>query len=439
MTEPRQFDRLRRHASTHGSTRATIAGWVLGLACAIGGVGLPSNADAIPAFARRYQTSCTTCHVLIPKLNAFGMAFRNRGFRIPPRDADYVRTPDVALGAPGWRRLWPEDIWPGALPGMPPVAFRIMADAVADPSETVKLNFDFPHEFEILMGGTAGEHVSYWGEIEISGDGEVELSRAYLQFDQLGGTTLANLLIGRFEPRAVPFSRFWRRLTVSDTIPTLHQPVAGGFDFEQRQAGLEFWGARTGGNGRGGLEYAVGVVNGNGPGGDNNTAKDVYYRASYKLGGFGVTGTTGGQVSMPSPQRWQDDSIRFGTFAYRGSGLFNGIEDRFWRVGGDVDLWIHNLNLFGAAWHGNDRLAAGPSADLTGTTAFVEAQYVIKPWIIGILRYGTAVSGQQQEIRRVVAAVPIAIRANVRLVTEHEHYLEESGNTRTVVRLDFAF
>ena len=41
------------------------------------------NADAIPPFARKYQTACTTCHTAFPKLNPFGMAFRATGYRMP--------------------------------------------------------------------------------------------------------------------------------------------------------------------------------------------------------------------------------------------------------------------------------------------------------------------------------------------------------------------
>jgi hypothetical protein len=33
-------------------------------------------AAAIPAFARKYGTSCQTCHTIFPKLNPFGEAFR---------------------------------------------------------------------------------------------------------------------------------------------------------------------------------------------------------------------------------------------------------------------------------------------------------------------------------------------------------------------------
>ncbi len=44
---------------------------------------LPADAcDAIPIFAQRYNLKCEVCHAVIPELNAFGNAFRNRGYRI---------------------------------------------------------------------------------------------------------------------------------------------------------------------------------------------------------------------------------------------------------------------------------------------------------------------------------------------------------------------
>ena len=38
------------------------------------------QAYSLPAFARKYKTSCATCHVGFPKLNAFGEAFRRNGY-----------------------------------------------------------------------------------------------------------------------------------------------------------------------------------------------------------------------------------------------------------------------------------------------------------------------------------------------------------------------
>ncbi len=37
--------------------------------------------DAIPAFARKYQFSCSTCHAPAPRLKPFGEEFAARGFR----------------------------------------------------------------------------------------------------------------------------------------------------------------------------------------------------------------------------------------------------------------------------------------------------------------------------------------------------------------------
>ena len=42
---------------------------------------LPSASHAIPAFARQYGTSGATCHIDFPKLNGFGKAFKDAGFK----------------------------------------------------------------------------------------------------------------------------------------------------------------------------------------------------------------------------------------------------------------------------------------------------------------------------------------------------------------------
>ncbi len=57
------------------------------------------RAAAIPAFARKYATSCSTCHVAFPKLNDFGEAFRLNGFQITQDDEFYVKDVPVAMGA----------------------------------------------------------------------------------------------------------------------------------------------------------------------------------------------------------------------------------------------------------------------------------------------------------------------------------------------------
>ena len=79
---------------------------------------------AIPAFSRMYGTSCSTCHVDFPKLNDFGKAFKDAGFKFPKDDETFMKEPPVLLGAPAQREVFPKAIYPGELPGTVPIAFR---------------------------------------------------------------------------------------------------------------------------------------------------------------------------------------------------------------------------------------------------------------------------------------------------------------------------
>src|SRR5438477_1851485 len=78
-------------------------------------------AQAIPAYARRYKTACTTCHTLPPQLNSFGGAFRANGYRLPSGES-HRSDDDVQLGAPEWEGLFPRSFLPGQLPDTPPLA-----------------------------------------------------------------------------------------------------------------------------------------------------------------------------------------------------------------------------------------------------------------------------------------------------------------------------
>jgi len=61
--------------------------WSVAILAALGGLLLPAEAGAIPAYGRRYSVACTTCHApLPPRLNNFGIVFRKAGFRLPDSD-----------------------------------------------------------------------------------------------------------------------------------------------------------------------------------------------------------------------------------------------------------------------------------------------------------------------------------------------------------------
>src|SRR5579871_4996293 len=74
------------------------------------------DARAIPSFARKYQTSCQTCHTVYPVLNPFGEAFRRDGYRFPSQngseDSDAEKAPSIALGQEEYKKTFPDSVWP---------------------------------------------------------------------------------------------------------------------------------------------------------------------------------------------------------------------------------------------------------------------------------------------------------------------------------------
>src|ERR1700693_1967019 len=86
---------------------------------------LSTKTYAIPAFSRQYKTSCTTCHLDFPKLNDFGKAFKDAGFKFPNDDESFVKVAPTLLGAATQKEVWPKSICPGEIPGMPPIGLRM--------------------------------------------------------------------------------------------------------------------------------------------------------------------------------------------------------------------------------------------------------------------------------------------------------------------------
>ena len=47
------------------------------------GILFPPAANAVPAFARKYDVSCNACHTRQPRLNSFGQRFLENGYQMP--------------------------------------------------------------------------------------------------------------------------------------------------------------------------------------------------------------------------------------------------------------------------------------------------------------------------------------------------------------------
>ncbi len=122
---------------------------ILSLAAAIVAILAPSDAGAIPAFARRYRVSCTTCHAPFPKLKPFGDEFAGRGFGLEPGQEPARSNLDLG-----------DDLL--QLPREIPLAIRFDAFVLGQDTDP-RLDFQTPWAVKLLAGGQIGEGVSFYG------------------------------------------------------------------------------------------------------------------------------------------------------------------------------------------------------------------------------------------------------------------------------------
>src|SRR6266496_2883996 len=149
------------------------------------------SAHAVPAFARKYETSCQTCHTGFPKLIPFGEAFRLNGYRLPKETEDQIKIKPVSIGAEAYKKMWPKAIFPSDLPGQVPLALNVKMASVYGSSidesghPITHNDFQFPQEANLFAGGTLGEHMSFLGEVSwgenADGSSETEIERLHLQ------------------------------------------------------------------------------------------------------------------------------------------------------------------------------------------------------------------------------------------------------------------
>ena len=442
-------------------------------------------AFAVPSFARKYQTSCATCHYAYPKLNYFGKAFRNNGYRYPEKtDQEMTKEKPVSLGAEGYKKMWPRALWPADIAGSLPLGMRAILRANEFENDASNSSLEFPHEVELLAAGTIGETFSFFGEVEIENeDNENELEMDFvLQYDPAPslhvrlGSLSVHPIHDHLRLTAAHYSAYDTRNTPGSRTVTVDDPNGGSvgvsasteqdrWRFRDGQPGVELWGARNGPGGKGGLTWGTGVVNGQGLN-DANDDKDVFARVAYKFGGYGELG--GGQPP-DKPEFWRDDSFKIGGFYYNGtstnvyeaSALFTDpitptqiteasgdltIENEFDVAGFEFDWWLRDLNLFGLYLRQSDDNPRGTGESIDTDAWFVEANYVFYPWLIGVLRYGQtdfdfATSADPEHQEFLVPAVVFMARANVKFTAEAQVRLDDAGkgNDRYILGVDFSF
>jgi hypothetical protein len=280
------------------------------------------------------------------------------------------------------------------------------------------------------------------------------LDRAYGQFriaPDSPGQNWLTLKIGRIDIRAEPFSNTFRRTTAQNFGVSDFRVTTGGFGLRDHDAGIEAWGAVTGPNNRGGVEYAAGLVQGTNGRPENNNFKDYYGAISYKFGGLGVAGSRTETDEQPNTaEGYTETAFSIGVFGYRGKSqpVITGVtEDWLMRSGFKADIWFKDLNVFGAVVLGKDELRGASPRTTDSSSIMAEADYLFLPWIMPAFRFEkTNYSDGRRNVIQLIPMISFLVRANVRLLGEGHFYnrvadgsAARTGVNEGIIRLEFLF
>jgi hypothetical protein len=161
----------------------------------------PPRAEAIPAFARQYKISCTTCHAPFPRLKPYGEEFAGNGFVIPEQEneRDFISAGDDLLKL---NRTFP-------------VAARFDAYALYEDQHDINNDLQAPWGLKLLSGGTLARNVGYYFYFYMSERGEVAgVEDAYIHFNDVGGVPF-DIMVGQFQT-SDPLMKRELRLTYED-------------------------------------------------------------------------------------------------------------------------------------------------------------------------------------------------------------------------------
>jgi hypothetical protein len=378
---------------------------------------LTQKGNAIPAFSRQYATSCMTCHIDFPKLNDFGKAFKDAGFQFPKDDETYLKVAPVMLGADAQKQTFPNSVWPGTIPGLPPIGLRFNTFFQATGGNRNQFNALTPSGsvpqvipatdfasglFSIFTAGNFGSRIAWWVDDDISVAGENGaggLGDAYLKFVDVSRflklpKDSLSVRAGQFEldlpvtqARSYNLSPYdiYQEASIGAMNPAvgLQQNVANQFTLADPVKGIEL----SGGHQYGGYHYSVSAFDQNTAGisqssnvspfvpsasggangglgfGSMADFKSVYGRLSYRFNlerdpesrhSVQAAGATG-----PRDHTY----LNLGSFYLYGKSLqqFAGaasvlnVNEPYYRAGGDFNFNYRRLNVYGVYMYGRDR------------------------------------------------------------------------------------
>jgi len=426
----------------------------------------PREAGAVPSFARKYHTSCLTCHTIYPMLNPFGEAFRRDGYRFPSQngsvDSDAAAAGTIALGQEEYKKTFPNSVWPGKIADSFPLSVMMngevavnlpKSDAYAGAGNTFTWG-GIAGEVHLFAAGSFDDNFTYFVQLTLP-DGETpDIETAYVLWNDIFGPRhLINLWVGRlFAPQLNSYGLHSSYLSdavgPAVSVVGLYNP-SGSFVLGQGHAdGIELNGI---------IAHRLGwsfgwLMSSAASGLPTPFAQDIYAHIGVKSGGVALDGEGKWGPNAPDPDKpWAEKAITLDAFGYRGVGILDngtgtidgGTEnpiaarDTFYAFGGTLRAQWDSLTLTSSAQverharaYPGTPATGGPKGavingapDTTPATAIVghaELTYVIFPWLVpGVRAEYTNVTREgagNGQLLRVMPGIATLLRPNVRVV-----------------------
>jgi len=357
--------------------RAAVASYIANYEAVIGNASRVDRAghraEAIPAFARKYNMPCSACHTAWPELNSFGQTFKDNGYQLGnDRDSPIWFNPSYIPFAirttPGWRlaRTTHQPVDDGA-------------GGTVEKTIT-QSGFDISGA-DLLMLGTLYKDISF-GFVPTVEDGEgVGIEAAFVRFDNLFKSRWANLKVGKFEMDNLLSEKRGMMLSSNGAFYQSYHFVAPGdgtsFGLGDNQIGAEWLGHSA----------------------------DSYTRLS-----VAVLGSTDGVPGLPEGKSYDGFAAvsqafdvgklglqRIGLFGYLGRRptsfeTINGGDPipgtgtnnkSFYRIGAIGDFFLGNFELLPMVIHASDNKdLAGGNRDAKWNTGLLELHYYVSPQLV---------------------------------------------------------
>ncbi len=364
--------------------------------------GITPDASAIPAFARKYDMSCNTCHHPAPRIKDYGDEFAGNGFVLTDKEAPraYRDTGDDMLML--LREL--------------PLALRVEGYGRWQPQTSGRSDMQWPYLVKLMSGGQIAKDVSYYLYFFFGERGEVAgLEDAFVMFNNLFSSEL-DVYAGQFQVSDPLFKRELR-LTLEDYQVYRVKPGRSTASLTYDRGLMLTYGFP------GGTDIIVEVLNGAGIGAadgarnfDNDKYKNTAFRLSQDIG----------------------EHLRLGGFVYWGREAEDDKTNSLWMAGPDLTLSMENveLNVQYMERHDDNPFYLHAGAEVKTRGAFGEL--IITPggdqgrWYTTALYNWVDSEVAALDYQTITGHVGYLLARNFRLVGEYTYDIEEKANKFTV-------